>query len=203
MKKTVTIALAAGCILASAAHWDFKDGDNSKIVREKDNSALNGKINNPALCSWAREDDRGWFLTFKSGGSVIVPHADSLNLENGFTARIHFSYDISGIGRTNFSNLFTKGANFQQGYSIMIGRGGTLLLNLRGFKPEYYIAKLGMKSNVEYFLSIYAGDGKVRIFLNGKEAASYPVTGTLQLKDNLKPLYIGSLGLGYGFSGNI
>jgi len=72
MKKSAVIALASACVLANAAQWDFKDGDNSKTIKEKNDPALNGKINDPALCNWAREDDRGWFMTYKNGGSVIV-----------------------------------------------------------------------------------------------------------------------------------
>ncbi len=200
--KLAVLSLAIGCMLSNAAQWDFKDGDNSSIIREKTNPALNGRINDLSLCNWAREDDRDWFMTFKEGGSVIIPHSDSLNFDKGFTAHIHFSCDMSNIGRNDLVNLFSKGNNLQPGYSLMLRKDGVLILNLKGFEPERHPANIGIASNIEYLLSIYAGKEEVRIFLNNKEVESYPVTGNLQMKDNKEPLYIGSV-QGHDFSGNI
>ena len=191
-----------GVLAASAFEWKFEDGENSLTVRENSRTELNGKITGKTQALWSWEDDRKWSLALPAGAVVQIPHHEDLNFKDGFHASLYFSCDLSRTGRTNFQNLFTKGLNFQQGYSVMIQKNGVLMLNLRGLKPEYKLVRVGLESNKEHQLDIYVGNGKVQIFVDGNEKASYAYTGSLNYTGNNKPLFLGNPGA-YAFSGVI
>ena len=182
--------------------WKFKDGENSSIIRESSDSSLDGRIYHPELCDWAREDDRGWFFSLRCGGSVRIPHNEKLHFKDGFHARMIFSCDLAKTGSGNFQNLFTKGGDFRQGYSVMVHKNGSLMLNLRGLKPEYKIVNTGFQSHREYKLDVYVGNGIVRIFVDDKEKAAYQYEGKLDYTGNAKQFFIGQTAT-YGLTGNV
>lgn len=196
------ILVGANILAEPAAHWKIKDGTGSSIVKDSSANGLDGSIINPANCEWAREDDRGFFLTFSPKGSVQIPHNDKLNFAKGFIAEIHFSCNLEAIGKVDFAGLLTKGNDFNQGYCIMVRKNGTLLIDLKGMTPEYSIIDTKIQSNVDYRLLVAVGDGEVKVFLNGKIAGKYAING--ELASNKLPLSLGAInGNGYPLSGNI
>ena len=176
-----TAALLASFSLGADSHWAIKDGTGSATVKDSGSSKLDGTIVNPHRCTWAREDDRGFFLTFDRGGYVKVPHSDKLNFKKGFVAEVFFSCDLAKIGKTNFACIISKGNNYDRGYSIMVKKDGTLLVTLHGLKMHWYglVPQANIKSNRDTRLKVMYDTQNVRIFVDGKSVASYPVAGTL------------------------
>lgn len=183
----------------NTVHWEFKDGTGSFEVKDSGQEKLHGKIIQPDRCIWAREDDRGFFLNF-SGGAVQVESDKKLLYSQGLILDIHFSYSDSSFKKTNWASLLTKGNTPSDGYSVLIGKNGTLQLNFKGLEPSVKTIDLKLQTNVDHRLQITLGDGKVQVYLNGKLAQEYKVSG--KLSDSGHPLFIGSID-NYPFHGNI
>lgn len=183
-----------------AFEWKFNDGGNYKRVKENSNPALNGQIYQREFSQWAREDDRGWFLTMQNGGRVVVPNTSELEFNDGFYLSCRFMVDLSKITKSQFANLVTKGDNYDQGYSIMVHRDGRLLIYLKGITPAYALrSRVKINSMREYKLEIFAGKGEVITYLDGEEVDRYKYTGNFNFSND-KPLRIGQMG-GYAFTG--
>ena len=192
--------IAAAPSLYGYSHWKLKDGTGSKIVRDSGSNGINGRISDPEHCVWGQEDDRGFFLSFSGGRPVTIPNKLALILEQGMDIRIRFSCDLDKIGPSRYASLLSKGETGAEGYSIMVGKNGELMLNFRRIVPCRKVLKLGIRSSVDNLLRVTVGEGKVKVYLNGKPAAEYPYTGTLGILG--RPLYLGGLER-YPFFGNI
>jgi len=186
-------------VKGNAAHWKLKDGTGSFKVKDSGQGKLHGKIIDPNNCTWAREDDRGSFLCF-SGGAVRIESDKKLLYPQGLILNIHFSYSKASFGKSNWASLLTKGNTPHDGYSVLIGKDGTLQLNFKGLKPSVKTMKLKLRENVDYQLHIALGGGKVQVYLNRELAQEYQVSG--KLSDSGHPLFIGSID-NYPFHGNI
>ncbi len=175
------------------------DGRGFATVKDYGNLSINGKITDPDATVWAREDDRGWFLHLQNGGWQLPHRAEHAGL-TGLKIESCFSCNFDKISDKNFASILTKGDNFQNGYTVMVGRNGELLVYLRGLKPAYKILPLKLQSSRDYDLAVeYSGD-RVIIKLDKKIVAEYPVSGTLQVLN--QPLNIGS-SRDYPFTGNL
>jgi hypothetical protein len=175
------------------------DGRGFATVKDYGNLSINGKITDPDATVWAREDDRGWFLHLQNGGWQLPHRAEHAGL-TGLKIESRFSCNFDKISDKNFASILTKGDNFQNGYTVMVGRNGELLVYLRGLKPAYKILPLKLQSSRDYDLAVeYSGD-RVIIKLDKKIVAEYPVSGTLQVLN--QPLNIGS-SRDYPFTGNL
>ena len=143
-------------------------------------------------------------MTFENPNEVdvSVPHTEELNFTDGFTATIRFSCDFARVGGGKFGNLFTKGKDFDGGYSVMVRNDGRLLVDLKGVKPAYRLSSVGLESGKEYVLQIYETGKAVRIFVNGEEKGSYGIVGKRDMSGNAEPLRIGGKGW-YGFAGEL
>ncbi len=199
-KSVFTVAFIMILGAVSAFEWKFNDGGNYKRVKENTNPAMNGQIYQSEFSQWAREDDRGWFLTMQNGGRVVVADTPELAFNDGFYLSCRFMVDLSKINKSQFANLVTKGDNFDQGYSVMVYRDGRVLIYLKGITPAYALrSKIKINSMREYKLEIFAGNGEVITYLDGEEVDRYKYTGNFDF-NNGKPLRIGQMG-GYAFTG--
>jgi hypothetical protein len=129
-----------------------------------------------------------------------VPHADALNFTEGFDATVRFSCDLERIGRGRFACLFMKGADFKDGYCVMVRQDGALLVYLRGVQPAYRIVPLRLESGKDYTVRLYETPGLMRVFLDGRETGSYATKGVRDMTSNTGALRIGGSGH-YGFTG--
>lgn len=201
MKKVFAAAILAvffaGSILAGTSHhWTIKEGEGSKIIKDS-KGTLNGKLVGDV--TWAREDDRGWFLNYKGGRVEVAPGAD-INYPEGVIAELNFSVNLADVTKP-WVCLFSRGVNYSRGWTVMVSRDGKdMMVGLCGMKPGYRTVHANIQSNRDYKLVLVVGDGKVRLILNDKLLGQYPVSGTLTEKPD--KLYIGG-NLGYPFFGNI
>lgn len=129
-----------------------------------------------------------------------LAHTEALNFPDGFDMTLRFACDLERIGRSHFASLVMKGADFKDGYCVMVRKDGALLVSLRGIKPGYRIVPLKLESGREYTLRLYETPGLVRLFVDGKETGSYAFTGTRDMSGNTAALRIGGTGH-YGFTG--
>ncbi len=133
----------------------------------------------------------------------IVPDAPELRFPEGFKATVRFACDLDKIGRSRFANLFTKGRDFHDGYSVMVRDDGRILVDVKGIVPQYYVCpSLAVTSGVCHTLEVYVTPQAVRLFLDGREGGSYPFGKSLAYADVAEPLKLGTTG-GYAFFGKI
>jgi len=141
---------------------------------------------------------------FPAGGDpkLVVPHGPETTFTEGVRAEIDFSIDISKISPTHhFANLFTKGKDFMDGFSVMVRDTGRMLVDVKGIEPGYYLHCVELESNRAYHLVMYITRDNVRLFLDGNEAGSYLYYGAFDFSTTA-PLTIGSMG-GYTFPGSV
>ena len=91
------LALFASMTLCADSYWKCKDGTGSSVVSDSGSSRRDGVIDGSGKCVWAREDDRGFFLTFRNGGSVLIPKTEDVEFPKGFDMEIFFSCDFDAI----------------------------------------------------------------------------------------------------------
>ena len=143
-----------------------------------------------------------WRFSANQDPALVVPHDDAYSFPDGFKATVDFVPDLKAINRrSNFSNLFCKGNDFQDAYCVMVCSDGRILVDLKGIEPSYYMHHVRVKSGEKYRLELYVTKRNVRFFLNGKENGSYPYAGTFDFSNRF-PLRIGSMG-GYKFAGSL
>ncbi|MDD4621868.1 MAG: sialidase family protein, partial [Kiritimatiellae bacterium] len=145
-----------------------------------------------------------WQIKEEGPCQLVVPDEAALRFPEGFKATVKFACDLDKIGeRSNHANLFTKGKDFHDGYSVMVRKDGKLLVDIKGIMPQYYVCHdVNIESLREYLLEVYVTKTAVRIFLDGVESGSYPFAGQLGYADVKDPLKIGSTG-GYSFTGKL
>ncbi len=200
--KTLAIALCLCMALCADSYWKCKDGTGSSIVCDSGSSRRNGVIDDSGKCVWAREDDRGFFLTFRNGGSVIIPGTDSLEFPKGFDAEFFFSCDFDAIGPTAFSCLFCSGAYYEDGISIMVDKEGAVLVNLNGLSRHFYglVPSAKIQSKKDTRLRVRYNIESVTLWVNGIYLTSYPTEGHIAYKKGL--MRLGSCE-NYPFTGNL
>ncbi|MBQ7650023.1 MAG: hypothetical protein IJS15_03640, partial [Victivallales bacterium] len=188
--------------LCADSHWKCKDGTGSTSVSDSGSSRRHGVIDGSGKCVWAREDDRGFFLTFKNGGSVIIPGTENLEFPKGFDAELFFSCDFDAIGATAFSCIFCSGAYYEDGISIMVNREGAVLVNLNGLSRHFYglVPSANIQSKKDTRLRVRYDLERVTLWVNGAYLTSYPTEGRIAYKKGL--MRLGSCE-NYPFTGNI
>lgn len=143
--------------------------------------------------------------TFPAGKDPAceLPADAALAFPDGFKATARFSCDLGKIDRRmRFGNLFCRGADFHDGYCVMVRYDGFLLIDILGVDPQYYMHPTKLESNREYLLELYVTKTSVRVFIDGKETGSFCHEGTLDYAQKSAPLKIGSMG-GYKFFGSL
>ena len=143
------------------------------------------------LCSTALAAAEWTFPAGKDPASVFPPD-QALAFPDGFKATVRFSCDLGKIDRrTRFGNLFCRGADFHDGYCVMVRYDGFLLIDILGVDPQYYMHPTKLESNREYLLELYVTKTSVRVFIDGKETGSFCHEGTLdyaKMSEAMKPL---------------
>ena len=156
-----------------------------------------------ALCLTGLAAAKTW--TFPDGvdPALRIADAGAYDFPDGFKATLRFSADLSKVNpKCHFANLFTKGRDFNDGYSVMIREDGHLLFYFLGVNPQYYIHSAALESNREYLLEVYRTPQALRVFIDGEEKGSLAVEGAMKHAGRGAPLRIGSMG-GYRFAGTI
>ena len=97
--KTLILLLTAALLTGvDAAEWKLKDGTGNAAAKDSGGNshlALKGKV------SWAREDDRSFFLNFS--GDTAECKADGLYFPDGMVLEVFFAPDLArgkGLGMT-------------------------------------------------------------------------------------------------------
>lgn len=190
--------------------WEFKDGTGLQV---NDSSGRNnhGKITNPLACQWTREDDRGNFMIINNNkhendAHVLIPDSPSLNFTGPFTALAAFSCETDN-GSTQFAlvNIFSKGTNYCNGFSMLVNKNSALVVCIKGLTPDYLAfdsKKINIQTNTDYVAG-FVYDGKtVTAYLNGSILGTQNVTGKPTI--NHEPFFIGNYPHGnYQFNGNV
>lgn len=134
----------------------------------------------------------------------VVPDSPTLRFPEGFKATVRFSCDLDRVdARSRHANLFCKGNDFNDGYSVMVRMDGSLLVDIKGINPQYHVCRgVKIESNRNHQLEVYVTSSSVRLFLDGKEGGSYPFVGKPTYPELTHPLRLGSLG-GYRFFGSM
>ena len=132
-----------------------------------------------------------------------VASCPELDFPDGFKATVRFAVDLEKVNRkSKFANLFCKGQDFHDGYCAMVRHDGSLLIDIKGIEPQYYLYPAHLESNREYELQLYVTPKCVRVFIDGTERGSYSYDGRLGYVGNGMPLKIGTMG-GYRFCGRL
>ena len=108
-----------------------------------------------ALCLTGLAAAKTW--TFPEGVDPALRIADAgdYDFPDGFKATLRFSADLSKVNpKCHFANLFTKGRDFNDGYSVMIREDGHLLFYFLGVKWKMWPRGCAL---AEVF---WSGDGK-------------------------------------------
>ncbi|MBR4673121.1 MAG: hypothetical protein IKP00_01535 [Victivallales bacterium] len=196
MKKLLIsflITIFACCLFAGSAHqWNFNEGEGFKETSDTI-GGLKARIQGNV--SWAREDDRGWFLNFNKGSVEVAPTKE-LSYPEGFIAEIKFSVNFALCDKPQAS-LFSYGNS----WAVLLDcKNGDISVNLADITPKSIMADTKLFSNRDYRLVLIIGGNTASILLDGKSIATVSVSG--KLLDNTEKLTIGSTA-SYPFCGNI
>ena len=200
MKRSRFFCTAAVLCAAAglfAADWKIKDGTGSLVLKDSGPEKIDLKIATPDTVTWAREDDRSFFLNF-AGGQVTGP-AEKLLFPDGMILEVDFSPDLKS-GK-EWLPLVTCGDSFQSGYSVWVRKNGTLLVCLPGTSKWYVPVKAGLKNLVDYNLKIIRGENRCVVLLDGKPIADYVSRGKVKNTPG-EPFRLGSTPK-WKFFGNI
>jgi len=171
----VLLALFAAANLF-AADWKIKDGTGSSFLKDSGPDKIDLKITTPETVTWAREDDRDFFLNF-SGGEVTGP-AEKLLFPDGMILEIFFSPDLSKGGE--WLPLVTCGNTFTSGYSVWVRKNGQVLIFLPGVKNAYNLIDAKLENLRDYTLKFVRTSGRGEVCLNGKLISRFPSTGKMK-----------------------
>jgi len=174
-KKLVLLAAAALLTGVDAAEWKLKDGTGNATAKDSGGDshlALKGKV------SWAREDDRSFFLNF-SGGTAEC-RADGLYFPDGMVLEVFFAPDLAR-GR-EWLPLVTCGDTFNSSYSVWVRKNGQLLVCFPGTKNFYNLIDAKLQNLRDYELRVVRGENRAQVTLNGKVIADFPSAGKLTHK---------------------
>ena len=200
MKKSITGILAFTLLLsANALDWKCKDGTGSRRLKDSDSGA-DLFIRTPEKVDWAREDDRGFFLSYDGG--IVSRQMDSrFHFPDGMIIDARFSVKPSKT-KDDWLPLITA-HNYDRGYSVWIHKNGDLLVCFPGATNWYKIIPAGIKEMRDYDLKIIRGEDRAQIILNGKIIADYASKGKLKTPGKNDYFHLGSLGGPRNFFGNI
>ena len=171
----VLLALFAAANL-SAAEWKIKDGTGSSVLKDSGPDKIDLKIATPETVTWAREDDRDFFLNF-FGGAVTGP-AEKLLFPDGMILEIFFSPDLK-TGK-EWLPLVTCGNTFSSGYSVWAHKNGQILIFLPGVKNAYNLIDAKLENLRDCTLKFIRASGRGEVYLNGKLIARFPSTGKMK-----------------------
>ena len=94
MKKIIAGALCLSALTSiHALDWQCKDGTGNRVIKDHDATKLHLFIRTPDKVDWAREDDRGYFLSY-NGGTVSRPMTPKMNFPDGMEINIRFSVEL-------------------------------------------------------------------------------------------------------------
>ena len=201
MMKTTAIGLLClfSMLSASALEWKCKDGTGTRILKDSDNG-VSLYIRTPDKVDWAREDDRGFFLSYNGG--IVSRQMDSrFHFPDGMIINIRFSVDPSKT-KDDWLPLITA-HNYDRGYSVWVHKKGDLLVCFPGASNWYKIIPAGIQEMRDYDLSIIRGEDRAQVVLNGKILADYASKGKLKTPGKNDYFHLGSLGGSRNFYGNI
>ena len=197
--RSASAAAEKAPVKAAGADWKCKDGTGSRRVKDANPGGLDLTIRTPDKVDWAREDDRGFFLSF-SGGTVSRPMDRRLHYPDGQVIRIHFSADIKKA-TNEWLPLLTAGT-YDKGYSVWVRKTGQLMVTFPGATNWYNLLPANIQDRRDYDLKVVRGQGRVQVILNGKLIADYASKGKVREPDKNATLYLGSVGA-RTFFGNI
>ncbi|MBR2345624.1 MAG: hypothetical protein IKA71_07575 [Lentisphaeria bacterium] len=181
--------------------WKCNDGTGADILSCTGIPEFNAVINNTAKMRWSQADERGFFPTF-NGASAVVPHHENMIGKNGFILETEFALDMKTMGKAKWAGLLSKGKNYQSGFALMLNpEGGILFTLLTDKELVWFATKGGLTKNMrDHKLLIAAGNGWVKIFLDGKFIGKRRYYGK-QIADKGDNFYIGAPY--YPYFGNI
>ena len=182
--------LTAGALLAgvlSAAEWKIKDGTGSSVLKDASPDKIDLKIATPGTVTWAREDDRDFFLNF-SGGEVTGP-AEKLQFPDGMILDVFFAPDLEK-GK-EWLPVVTCGDNYSSGYAVWARKDGQLLIYLRGLKKAYNLIDAKLANLRDCRLRIVRGGGKCQVYIDGKLITTFPSAGKVETTPG-EPFRLGS-----------
>ena len=198
MKKFYAGVLCLSALAnAYAMDWQCKDGTGNKVVKDHDNTTkMHLFIRTPDKVDWAREDDRGYFLSY-NGGIVSRPMTPKMNFPDGMEINIRFSVDLKKARAEKVHGgwlpLITA-QNYDKGYAVWIRKDGNLLVCFPGTTNWYKAIPAGIQEMRDYDLRIIRGQERVQVILNNKIIADYASKGKLKDPGAKAHFYLGSLG---------
>ena len=165
----------ACCLFAGSVHqWNFNEGEGYKEASDTI-GGLKARIQENV--SWAREDDRGWFLNFNKGAVEVAPTKE-LSYPEGLIAEIRFSVNFALCGK-DLASLFSYGDS----WTVLLDcKNGGISLKLAGITSESIMASAKLFSNRDYSLVLIIGEGTASILLDGKSIARVNISGKLPEK---------------------
>ena len=175
-KIRITLAALAFSSLLAAAEWKIKDGTGSTVLKDSSPEKTDLKITTPETVTWAREDDRSFFLNF-AGGEVTGP-AEKLLFPDGMILEISFAPDLKK-GK-EWLPLVTCGNTFSSSYAVWARKNGDVLIYLAGARNAYNLVNAKLENLRDYTLKFVRLNGSGRVYLNGKLISQFPCTGKLK-----------------------
>ena len=171
----LVVALCSFYSLAGEHHWLMKDGTGFSALKDECMPRVPLEIMDGEKVSWAREDDRGYFLTF-DGGIVSCPSAN-LRYDDGMALTVKFAAHLSNPAAREWLALVTCGNSYDQGYSIWLNRNGKVLVTFPKATNWYKLIDTKLQDMRDYTLQVVRGENRVQIALDGKLVADYECKG--------------------------
>ena len=200
MKKSFIGALCTAVLLtANAAEWNCKDGTGSTVVKDSGPDKLDLMIRHPDKVSWAREDDRGFFLNY-AGGEVYRTMDSKMFFPDGMIIQVRFAANLKDAPK-EWLPLVTA-LNYDQGYSVWVNKKGQLLVCFPGAGNWYKMLEARIQHLRDYDLKVIRGQERVQVILNGNVIADYASKGKTRNPAAHFRLYLGSTS-SWPFYGNI
>ena len=202
MKKLILLLLAATTAFTCAAveHiWDFKDGSGCNVCKDSGTNPIALEINTPEKISWAREDDRGWFLNVRGG--CLRAEKDKMAYANGVVIHIRFAASFETEYKKAWMPLVTCGNSYRNGYAIWVNQNGALLACFPGNDKWFNQFKAKINHLADNDLKVIQGNNRTQIILNDRVIADFACKGDLLFKND-RYFIVGSTG-GYEFHGNL
>ena len=205
MKRNIAGLLCFFSLLSvQALDWQCKDGTGNRVVKDLDATKLHLFIRTPDKVDWAREDDRGFFLSY-NGGVVSRPMTPKMNFPDGMEINIRFSVKLQNARaeKTHGGWLpLITAQNYDKGYAVWVRKDGYLLVAFPGTTNWYKSIDARILEMRDYDLRIIRGEERVQVILNNNIVADYPSKGKVKDPGPNAHFYLGSLG-SRTFFGNI
>ncbi len=200
MSRFVFLIRAVVSLLSlDAADWKCKDGTGSNIVSDTSADKLDLTIKHPEKVTWAREDDRGFFLNY-AGGEVTRTMDSKMFFPDGITIHIQFAANLKEAPK-EWLPLITA-INYDKGYSVWVKKDGKLLVSFPGASNWYRLIDAKIQNLRDYDLKIIRGQERVQVLLDNKVVAFYESEGKTRNPAERFTFYLGGTGA-WPFHGNI